>query len=147
MIEPTYLFDASLLQKEIYNLHMKRKNGKMPSKRSGKLTKKERLAILSKTGGKCHICGIEVSISSFQADHVVAHISGGLHTQDNYLPSCFTCNNYRWHYLPEEVHLILKLGVWAKTEIEKDKILGKSIAIKFVHKERQRAGSKKSKTK
>ena len=144
MLEQPFLFDAGLLQKEIYELHMKRKKGKIPSKRLGRLTKNERLSILSKTDNRCHICGIDVSLADFQADHVVAHICGGQHEIDNYLPSCFTCNNYRWHYLSSEVHLILKLGVWAKTEIEKGTILGNSMATKFVHKETERVRRKKS---
>ena len=138
MNKQEYLFDADLLQKEIYRLHMKRKKGKVPSKRIGRLSRKDRLLILAKTNNKCHICGTETSLTNFQADHVTSHISGGLHKIDNYLPSCSVCNNYRWHYLPEELQLVLKIGVFAKTEIEKGTILGNSIASKFVLKERRR---------
>lgn len=138
MNKQEYLFDADLLQKEIYRLHMKRMKGKVPSKRIGRLSKKDRLLILDKTNSKCHICGTEISIINFQADHVTSHIIGGLHKIDNYLPSCQVCNNSRWHYLPEELQLILKIGVFAKTEIEKGTILGKSIASKFVLKELRR---------
>jgi hypothetical protein len=33
------------------------------------------------------------------------------------LPAHSTCNNYRWDYLPEEFQYILKLGVWASTQM------------------------------
>ena len=52
--------------------------------------------------------------------------SGGAHQENNYLPSCGTCNNYRWHYSPEEVQLILKLGSWLKTKITSDPALAGS---------------------
>ncbi len=137
-----YLFDPALLQREIKKLHMKRKASKKPTKRVGRLTKNERLHILAKTDNKCHICGQDISLTEFQADHVVSHIRGGIHRVDNYLPSCFICNNYRWHYLPEELQLILKIGVWAKTEIERESAIGISMASKFVAKENRRKNTK-----
>lgn len=147
MIESPHFFDATLLQEEIYKLHMKRKAGKIPSKRNSRLTKKERLIILSKTDSKCHVCGKEISLTEFQADHVVSHISGGIHRIDNYLPACFICNNYRWHYLPEELQLILKIGVWAKTEIENKTTLGNLMVVKFVNKEKRRVKSNNTRSK
>jgi hypothetical protein len=75
---------------------------------------------------------------------------GGEHAEDNYLPSCATCNNYRWHYSPEEIQIILKLGVWAKTKIINDADLGSIMANEFVTYEmgvrrRRKAGKVKSK--
>ena len=128
-----------LLQEEIYNLHMRRRNEKMPSQRRGRLTKKERIMIYSKTDGRCHVCGMEILLNEFQADHVISHIHGGSHKVDNYLPACFICNNYRWHYLPEELQLILKIGVLAKTEIENKTTLGNLMALKYVKKENRRS--------
>jgi len=142
MTNHPYLFEPTLLQKQIKKLHMQRKAGKIPSKRVGRLTKNERLLILAKTDSKCHICGQDVSLTEFQADHVVSHIRGGIHRVDNYLPACFICNNYRWHYLPEELQLILKIGVWAKTEIERKSVIGISMASKFVSKENRRINTK-----
>lgn len=69
---------------------------------------------------------------------MVSHVRGGAHRVDNYLPACFICNNYRWHYLPEELQLILKIGVWARTEIEKETTLGNAMALKFAAKENRR---------
>ena len=129
---------AASLQKAIYKWHMKRKNEKKPSKRNSRFTKNERVIIFSKTDGYCHVCGIKLSLDDFQADHVVPHIRGGTHNVENYLPSCFICNNYRWHYIPEELQLILKIGVWAKSEVEKWTPLGNQIAANYVKKENRR---------
>ena len=101
------------------------------------LSEPERKMMLAKTAGRCHICGGEVD-QQWQADHVLAHSAGGTHSADNYLPAHTTCNNYRWDYLPEEFQLILKLGVWARTQIEKETSTGKVLAEGFLSKERQR---------
>lgn len=119
------------LVKLITQLHITRKEGKIKGGKRKSLTFKQRQYILSKTDSKCHICGIDLSGNNFQADHVKSHISGGMSVVDNYLPSCSTCNNYRWHYLPEEIQLILKIGVWAKTKIERKTQLGLLIADGF----------------
>lgn len=75
---------------------------------------------------------MQLDSTSFQADHVVSHSSGGKHAENNYLPSCFTCNNYRWHYSSEEIQIILKLGVWLKTKITSDAVSGAELANQFV---------------
>ena len=138
MNQPPYLLNQNMLQKEIYSLHMRRRNEKKPSKRKGRLTNKDRIIIYSKTDGRCHVCGLKISLDEFQADHVFSHVHGGSHKVDNYLPACFICNNYRWHYLPEELQLILKIGVYAKTEIENGTTLGNLMAKKYVAKENRR---------
>jgi hypothetical protein len=101
------------------------------------LTRSERAAVLAKTGKRCHICGGEIN-GSWQADHVLAHSGGGQHRADNYLPAHKLCNNYRWDYLEEEFQNILKLGVWARTQIENGTAIGNNIAKRFVSYERQR---------
>jgi 5-methylcytosine-specific restriction endonuclease McrA len=95
------------------------------------LSAAERQSILSKTLGRCHICGGNIEGSSWQADHVMAHSAGGQHEIDNYLPAHSVCNNYRWDYLPEEFQYILKLGVWARTQIERGSNIGGKIASVF----------------
>ena len=64
-----------------------------------RLTAKERSAVFAKTAGRCHICGGSVAGEAWQADHVLAHSAGGVHSADNYLPAHSLCNNYRWDYL------------------------------------------------
>jgi hypothetical protein len=107
------------------------------------LAVKDREVVLSKTGGRCHICGGEVR-DAWQADHILSHSGGGQGDRDNYLAAHALCNNYRWDYLPEEFQVILKLGVWARTLVEKDTILGKQIAEAFAKHERRRVGRRKS---
>ncbi len=101
------------------------------------LTPKERLKVLNKTGGRCHICGGSI-VDDWAADHVFAHSQGGEHTVDNYLPAHPICNNYRWFYGTEEFQWILKLGVWFRTKIETKNPLALRLAKKFVRYEVQR---------
>lgn len=132
------------LIKLINNLKLNRKNNKVKNVKRKTLTKKQRQIILDKTNSKCHICGIELDINNFQADHIQSHSSGGAHELNNYLPSCFTCNNYRWHYSSEELQIILKLGVWAKTKAISNTQLGAELAEEFVkHEMKLRKRSKK----
>jgi hypothetical protein len=120
------------LIKLIRNLKIIRKKEKVIGAKRISLTIKQRELILAKTDCRCHICGIEVSITEFQADHVKPHSAGGIHSVNNYLPSCNTCNNYRWHYSSEEIQIILKMGVWAKTKAVNDPIFGLELANEFV---------------
>lgn len=113
-----------------------------PARRA--LTKSERLQVLGKTDSRCHICGGEIE-GRWDADHVLAHSGGGDHSVDNYLPAHGTCNNYRWDYLPEEFQLIVKLGVWARTEIEKGTRVGRSIESEFTKHEARRIARRKTK--
>jgi len=107
------------LRVHLIDLRSKRRQGKRDSVRRPRisLTAAERLQVLAKTSGRCHICGGKVEDERWQADHVIAHSAGGTHEVDNYLPAHSTCNNYRWDYLPEEFQYILKLGVWASTQM------------------------------
>lgn len=107
------------------------------------LSRKERELILSKTDSRCHICGGIVG-DRWQADHVLAHSAGGVDSPDNYLAAHPVCNNYRWDYLPEEFQLILKLGVWARTEMEQNTKIGNELSKKFLQKEKQRLRRRKS---
>jgi 5-methylcytosine-specific restriction endonuclease McrA len=111
-----------------------RANGRAPRKR---LSANQRARVLAKTNGRCHICGGKVG-ARWHADHVQAYGGGGEHAEENYLPAHELCNNYRWHYLPEEFQYILKLGVWAKYQVEKKTAVGEEIAAGFVQQERRR---------
>lgn len=119
------------LVKLILSLRAQRRKNKQPAKRKT-LTKKQRETILAKTNSRCHVCGIEVALNNFQADHVQSHITGGVHAENNYLPACSTCNNLRWHYSPEEIQVIMKLGRWLKTKILEESEEGVSLAKQFV---------------
>jgi len=81
------------------------------------LTASDRATVREKTAGRCHICGGEL-VERWQADHVLSHADGGRHSVDNYLPAHSLCNNYRWDYTPEEFQWVLKIGVWARRQME-----------------------------
>ena len=102
------------------------------------LTKAERMEILRKAGGRCHICGGAIDGQNWDADHVFPHSAGGNHASENYLPAHSLCNNYRWHYDTEEFQWIIKLGVWFRTHIEKQTPLGMAGGAQFVTHERRR---------
>ena len=107
------------------------------------LTKKERKVILDKTGSRCHICGGEID-DKWIADYVLSHAKGGRRSADNYLPSHKICSNYTLVYLPEELQEIMKIGAWARTEIEKKTDIGKTIAKKYIKYENQKIKRRKN---
>ena len=107
-------------------------NGRVKGKKRSSLTKAQRQRILEKTNSRCHVCGVEIHLNGFHADHVKTHSSGGEHKENNYLPSCQTCNSYRWHFASEELQIVLKLGVWAKGKMLRKSELGSQIANEFV---------------
>jgi len=103
------------------------------------LSGSERDVIFKKTAGRCHICGGLIE-GAWEADHVFSHSLGGGHEVDNYLPAHPICNNYRWFYGTEEFQWILKLGVWLRTQIEKETVVGRLAAKAFCAYDRARAG-------
>ena len=89
---------------------------------------------LGKTGSRCHVCGGDINTNDdWQADHVLAHSTGGKHAVDNYLAAHAICNRSRWNYDAEEVRWILRLGVWLKTKIETGTPVGQDAGQKFCH--------------
>ena len=105
------------LQKVVFNLRAIRRQSEKKQEPRRRLSSAQRKVIFGKTGGRCHVCGVELELSDFHADHVKTHRSGGLHMEANFLPSCALCNKYRWHFSSEELQIILKLGVWAKSVV------------------------------
>ena len=140
MKEIKYIDNPLKLQKELVRIRLvrRKKNLKM-APRIFSLSAKSRSIILKKTGGKCHICGIKIpSEASFHADHVKTHASGGKHNIENFLPACPLCNNYRWHYSPAEMQWVLKIGVWARAQMEKGSDLGQAMTESFISHEKRR---------
>lgn len=134
------------LRVHLANLRDQRRQGKRTSVRRPRiaLTAVQRRQILGKTAGRCHICGGRVEGEKWQADHVMAQSAGGVHQVDNYLPAHSLCNNYRWDYLPDEFQYILKLGVWARTQIERGTVVGNDISSAFAAHETRRLTRRKS---
>ena len=120
------------LIKLVISLRHHRRKSKLKDAKRSALTKRQREALLTKTDGRCHICGIKLELNKFHADHVQSHITGGVHIENNYLPSCSTCNNLRWHYSPEEIQVIMKLGRWLKTKLLEETQESLSLANQFV---------------
>jgi 5-methylcytosine-specific restriction endonuclease McrA len=106
------------------------------------LTKNQREAVLKKTNAYCHICGGKIT-GDWHADHVFAYSQGGNHMEDNYLAAHRTCNNYRWHYGPEEFQEIMRLGVWIKTQIKNQTRIGMDVAEEFIKYEKKRINRQK----
>lgn len=111
-------------------------------KKRKSLTPEERNQVYRKTDGRCHICGGEID-GQWEADHIVAHSGGGDHEIDNYLPAHRVCNYYRWDYVPEEFEEILRLGVWLRTQIERERKVGKMAAEQFIKYEQGRIRRRK----
>ena len=134
----------------LQELRLERERRKTEQKRRGhkrkKLPERYRPQVLAKTDGRCHICGGEIERPGWHVDHVLAHSGGGLPTVDNCLPAHQVCNIYRWDRLPEETQLVLKLGVFVREAIEKNKLLGREVADAFMKKEERRRSRRVSKT-
>ena len=145
MDELPYIDDCKILAKELCRLVRERENGKQSAGGSPRLilTKEQRKTIYQKTDGRCHVCGYKVPVESFEADHVKNHTSGGLSDETNFLPSCRTCNNYRWHYTAPELQWILKIGVWSKTQMTKETKIGKEMLDAFIAHESARERRRK----
>jgi hypothetical protein len=138
----TYFEDPIKFQKALKTLQARRKNSDKKSTRKYSLTKAQKEEILNKTDSRCHICGCNLKNKKFECDHVKSHSSGGSSIINNFLPACSLCNNYRWHYLSKEFQWILKLGVWARTEVAHGSKLGNEIGRKFISKEKSREKKK-----
>jgi len=124
------------------DLRERREQGKTSTKLRGAnrktLNAAERTIIASKTDGRCHVCGGAIANNDWQADHVLAHSSGGEHSVENYLPAHRICNNYRWDYLPEEFQEILRMGVWLRTQVERQTSIGQAAGAGYLKYEEAR---------
>ena len=135
--------DVSAFAALLRELHAQRKHcvisGRGKRAPRATLTRADRAKVLGKTCRRCHICGGIIDANDWQADHVLAHSTGGTHSVENYLPAHFICNNYRWHYGAEEFQWILKLGVWLRTKIEMESRIGRQAGQSFCEHESRRA--------
>jgi len=107
---------------------------------------KIREQIRTKTEGRCHVCGGPLG-RSWDADHVRPHARGGTSNPDNYLPSCSFCNRARWKTGPIELRKILAYGIFAKRQMRRNSVLGRTFRDEFkkhkrVNKERRVKGKR-----
>ena len=50
------------------------------------------LAVYVRSGGRCHYCGVTLSVATMTLDHVVPVNRGGTTCLDNLVASCAPCN-------------------------------------------------------
>ncbi len=116
-------------------LHDERK--KLPrARRRLSLTTEQRTIVLGKTAGRCHLCGGDITEQKFAADHVLAHAAGGEHALDNYLAAHGLCNGCRWFYSAEEFQWILRMGIWARKQMEDKTSIGMTMLRIFLEHEK-----------
>jgi hypothetical protein len=118
-------------------LHEERKRFPRPPRRLS-LNNEQRRDVLNKTDARCHLCGGEITENKFAADHVLSHAAGGEPKLSNYLPAHRLCNGCRWFYSPEEFQWILRMGIWARKQMEdqKKKIAEDMLAAFWNHEKR-----------
>lgn len=66
-----------------------------------------RAKIKAKCNGRCAYCGIELG-DRFHVDHVKSYYRGGECVEDNYLPACAKCNNYKLTYSIDEFRQLIE---------------------------------------
>jgi hypothetical protein len=85
------------------------------------------------------MCGGQIVANRWEADHVLRHAFGGGNGPDNFLAIDWLCNSYRLDYSPKEMQWILKIGVWARTQMAKSNSeCGREMAKLFFDKELRR---------
>ena len=149
MVDDTLFENAQEFASHLRILHNERRNRMLcvrfqrPKRQA--LSPQKRQAVFAKTGGRCHICGGAINTDGrWDADHILAHAQGGVHSADNYLPAHAICNHYRWFYGTEEFQWILKIGVWFRTQIEEENGLALDLAERFVRYESRRSARRKN---
>ena len=109
-----------------------------------RLTRADRKEILEKTKSRCHICcGMIDPTVHWEADHVDKYSLGGGNELDNYLAAHGLCNTLCWNLLPKEVQWILKIGVWARMQMEGKSELGEEMLNAFFEYARKTEGRRK----
>jgi 5-methylcytosine-specific restriction endonuclease McrA len=81
--------------------------------------------------------------SSWEANHIFPLALGGDQKLENYLPAHRNCNGAKWHLRPKELQLVLKLGGWLRSEIERGSALGKEAAKLFCISTHRASGRRK----
>lgn len=132
------------LVERLKSLHKRRKSFARPKRRLH-LDVCERRTVFKKTAGRCHLCGGALKERAFAADHILSHAAGGEANTDNFLPAHAICNGSRWFYSDEEFKWILRMGVWARKQIEDSTEIGKRMVPKFLAHEQKKVKRRKSK--
>ena len=59
------------------------------------IPQKVRRRVYEKYGGRCAYCGQPIAYRDMQVEHLVPLAKGGADREENYMPSCHTCNHYK----------------------------------------------------
>jgi len=123
----------------------KEKRKEFQKQRRRSLNHDKREEALKKTNGHCHLCGGDLCETTegelpkerkFSVDHIIPRATGGPDSAENYLPAHRLCNGCRWFYSPEEFQWILRMGVWARKQMEDATPIGKAMRDQFLENER-----------
>jgi hypothetical protein len=101
--------------------------------------------VFKKIGGRCHLCSGKLDRRDFAADHALHHKRGGKSNLENFLPAHALCNGSRWFYSDEEFKWILRMGVWARKQMEDETRIGKCMLPLFLRKEKAKEKHRKKK--
>jgi hypothetical protein len=134
-----YIEKKEFLSAELRRLNELRSEKKNEKKKSKTLKKSEKEEVFKKTKGLCHICGIDLQEEKFS----ITNSFGKETSFETSLPACQSCKRIYDNYLPSEIKWILKIGLWAKTQIEYETEIGKDIAIEIVEQEKDREKRRK----
>ena len=135
-IDKSIFFSAELrrIRNEREKLKKERKG-----KKTVRLKKQEKIDIYNKTKGICHICGSKLSESKFS---ITSSLTNEISVETS-LPACKDCKRFYDNYLPDEIKWMIKLGMWAKTQVEFETDLGKTIALDITEQEKYRESKRK----
>ena len=107
--------------------------------------KEQRPEILKKTESRCHICGGMIPTGCYwEADHVFPAAAGGNNKTENFLAAHGLCNGAKLDHQGEEFQWVLKIGVWAKKQMEGRTVIGTQMLKLFYENERQRVKRQKA---
>src|SRR5205085_1763436 len=120
------------LRNRLRDLRQKRSNHQNQNSKRPKVTPKQRAAILGKTGNRCHICGGQIAPNAYwEADHVFPAAAGGDGQIANFLPAHGLCNSAKLDHHAEELQWIVRIGVWAKKQMEEKTDIGNEMLKLF----------------
>ena len=129
-------------KKEVFAAELRRLHtirNEMDKKESPNFKKSEKAEIFNKTNGICHICGCELYFEKFS----ITCSAEKEKSVESCLPACKSCKMIYDNYLSSEIKWMLKIGLWAKTQIEYETDIGKEIATEIIEVEKDRENRKK----
>lgn len=137
--ELPFIDNKEYLSAEFRRLREVRSEKKKVKAKAKNLKKAEKMEVFEKTNCTCHLCGNKLNGEKFSISF--PFVSNGLVADS--LPACRSCKRLYGNYLPSEIKWIMKLGMWARTQIEYETEIGQDIAIELVETESDRERSRK----